>query len=136
MAHYTFLDNTNTVIEVIVGKEEDDLDTLPNGFTSWEDYYLTKRPNANKCLRTSYNTLENLHITGGTPFRGNYAGIGFTYNEENDIFLPPKPFESWTLNTDKAKWEAPISEPDNVELYFWDEEQYQNDNTLGWVLLD
>jgi hypothetical protein len=136
MAHYTFLDNTNTVIEVIVGKEEDDLDTLPNGFTNWEEYYLTKRPEAHNCLRTSYNTLENLHITGGTPFRGNYAGIGFIYNEDNDIFLPPKPYESWTLNTDQAKWEPPISEPDNVELYYWDEEQYQNDNTLGWVLLD
>jgi len=133
LAHYAFLDNTDTVIEVIVGKEEDDLDTLPNGFTSWEEYYLSKRDNAIKCLRTSYNTFENSHLLGGTAYRGNYAGIGYIYDEENDIFILPKPYESWVLDLENAKWIAPITCPGNVDLYYWDEDLYQSDNTTGWI---
>lgn len=132
MAHYAFLDDTNTVIEVIVGKDETDLDTLPDNYSSWEDYYLTKRNNATKCLRTSFNTLENSHILGDVAFRGNYAGLGFSYDEENDIFMPPQPFPSWIKDINNAKWIAPIPCP-NPNLYYWDEEAYQTDNTTGWI---
>jgi len=132
LAHYAFLDDTNTVIEVIVGKDENDIDSLPNGFNSWEEYYLSKRSNAIKCLRTSFNTINNTHIGEGTPYRGNFAGINFTYDEENDIFIPPKPYESWVFDLDSAKWIAPIACPD-PNLFVWDEDLHQTDNSLGWI---
>jgi hypothetical protein len=132
MAHYSFINQQNIVIEVIVGKDEDDLDSLPEGFESWEDYYLTKRPNAVQCKRTSYNTKENLHSLGGTAFRGNYAGIGYEYDPESDLFYPPQPFESWTKDSTNAKWIPPIPCPD-PEMYVWDEDAYQLDNDNGWI---
>lgn len=121
MAHYTFLDENNIVIEVIVGKDEDDTETLPEGFTDWEQYYLTKRELASDCKRTSYNTAHNQHITGGTAFRGNYAGVGSVYDASNDVFYSPQPYDSWTLNTSSWTWEAPTAMPDDGEFYFWNE---------------
>jgi len=102
MAHYAFIKN-EIVTEVITGKNEDD--TTPEGFTNWEDYYLTKRVDQDLCKRTSYNTLGNEHLLGGTAFRGNYAGIGFTYDETNDVFIPPQPSEDgWTFTLDTNTW--------------------------------
>ena len=101
MAHYAFLNENNKVVEVITGKSEDDADTLPEGFDSWEDWYEDFR--GLTCKRTSYNTRVNTHTNGGTPFRGNYAGLGYTYDEDNDVFIPPKPYPSWTLN---SNWEG------------------------------
>lgn len=129
MAHYAFLDENNKVIEVIVGKDEDDIETLPDGFSDWEQYYLTKRPNASDCKRTSYNTLNNAHKLDGTAFRGNYAGIGYSYDETNDVFIAPQPFDSWTLNTSTWSWEAPTSYPDDGEFYTW------NESTESWDLV-
>jgi len=60
--------------------------------------------------QTSYNTQNNQHKTGGTPLRGNYAGIGYTYDEDNDIFMPKKPFASWTLNLAEARWQSPAGD--------------------------
>jgi len=133
MAHYAFLDDNNKVIEVITGISENDTDTLPEGYVSWEDWYLTQRPNASACKRTSYNTSNNTHADGGTPFRGNYAAMGFSYDSINDVFIPPKPFESWVLDEDVWDWEAPIDMPDDDNPYVWDEDAYQEDNTTGWV---
>ncbi len=76
MAHYAFLNDNNIVTEVIVGKDESDTDTLPEGFDSWEAWYADFR--GQTCKRTSYNTVGNSHTLDGTPYRGNYAGIGFT----------------------------------------------------------
>jgi len=128
MAHYAFLDENNIVTEVIVGKDEDDTDTLPEGFTDWEQYYLTKRDLASDCKRTSYNTAQNQHKTGGTAFRGNYAGVGSVYDASNDVFYSPQPFDSWTLNTSSWIWEAPIDYPDDGEFYLW------NESTQSWDL--
>ena len=128
MAHYAFLDENNIVIEVIVGKDEDDTETLPEGFTDWEQYYLTKRDLASDCKRTSYNTAQNQHSTGGTAFRGNYAGVGSVYDASNDVFYSPKPYDSWILNTSKWIWEAPIDYPDDGEFYLW------NESTQSWDL--
>jgi len=114
MAHYAFLDDNNIVTEVIVGRDEDD---LADGVTSWEDYYGAVR--GQRCLQTSYNTVGNTHSDGGTPLRGNYAGIGFAYSEDLDLFVPPQPFPSWSLNNN-AQWEAPISKPDGA--WVWSEE--------------
>ena len=104
MAHYAFLDNHNLVTEVIVGRDEDD---LVDGVTSWEDYYGTFHQQ--QCVRTSYNTLAGVHTNGGTPFRGNYAGIGFTYDEALDAFIPPKPeptdeVADWVLDEETFTW--------------------------------
>lgn len=136
MAHYAFLDVNNIVTEVITGKDENDTDTLPNSFNSWEEFYSSLRGNAT-CKRTSYNTVGNQHLLDGTPYRANYAGIGFTYDETNDVFYPPQPYSSWTLDSNWI-WQAPLPYPvvDNEEQsYVWDEDLYQSDNTLGWVLV-
>ena len=118
MAHYAFLDENNKVVEVITGKGEDDTNTLPEGFDSWEDWYEDFR--GLTCKRTSYNTRANTHTNGGTPFRGNYAGLGYTYDEDNDVFIPPKPYPSWTLSSN-WEWEAPVNYPDSVNLHYWNE---------------
>ena len=74
---------------------------------------------------------------GGTPFRKNYAGIGFTYDESRDAFIPPKPFASWVLNETTCQWKAPIDITDDDEgTYYWVETLYQSDNTKGWVKVD
>jgi hypothetical protein len=116
MAHYAFLDENNMVTEVIVGRDEDD---LAEGVTSWEDYYGEFR--GQRCLQTSYNTLGGVHALGGTSFRFNYAGIGYTYDEDRDAFIPPKPFESWVLNNYTCLWEAPEPYPTEGD-WVWDEE--------------
>jgi len=96
MAHYAFLDEYNIVTEVIVGKDEgeDGID--------WEKYYGDFR--GQTCKRTSYNTYANTHKTGGIPYRGNYAGIGYYYDENLDVFIPPKPSETATLDTSTFTW--------------------------------
>ena len=124
MAHYAFLDKNNIVTEVIVGREEDD---LVDGVSSWEEHYGEFR--GQRCLRTSYNTFGGQHSSGGQPFRGNYAGIGYFYSEELDAFIPSKPFESWVLNETTYLWEAPIPRPTDGEDYFWDEA------SKSWVLV-
>ena len=105
MAHYAFLDENNIVTEVIVGRDEDD---LIEGVTSWEHYYGAFR--GQRCLQTSYNTQGGIHIYGGTPFRGNYAGIGYSYDEALDAFIAPKPeltddVSDWVLNEETFTWE-------------------------------
>ena len=71
-------------------------------------------------LQTSYNTHGNQHPEG-RPLRGNYAGIGYTYDQVNDVFIAPKPYNSWVLNEDTWLWEAPVAMPDDGKLYNWDE---------------
>ena len=98
MAHYALLDGDSIVTQVITGKDETDTDSLPEGFDSWEDYYLTKFPDASLCKRTSYNTRGNVHADGGTAFRGNYAGIGYFYDVTNDVFYEQDPGDGSSLN--------------------------------------
>ena len=105
MAHYAFINNDNIVTEVIVGRDEND---LPDGITSWEDYYGNLRNQI--CLRTSYNTHGNQHTTGGTPFRGNYAGIGYTYDADRDAFIPPEPPDAIGFDEDTLTWIVPVPE--------------------------
>lgn len=112
MAHYAFLDQNNIVTEVIVGKDEgeDGID--------WESRYGEFRGQV--CKRTSYNTAAGQHPEGN-PFRKNYAGIGYAYDQSRDAFIPPKPFESWVLNEQTCLWDSPIPIPDDGKRYFWDE---------------
>ena len=127
MAHYAFLDENNTVTEVIVGKNENE-DNI-----DWEVQYGNFR--GQTCKRTSYNTQGGVHSLGGTPLRKNYAGIGYTYDSQRDAFIPPKPFASWQLNDASCLWEAPTPYPTDVgtaespKRYTWNEE------TLAWTLV-
>ena len=110
MAHYAFLDESNIVTEVIVGRNEDE---VVDGISDWEEYYGEFR--GQRCLRTSYNN----------NIRGTYAGIGMSYNEEEDIFITPQPYPSW--NRVGSFWEAPIEYPNDDKKYIWNEE------TTSWV---
>lgn len=116
MAHYAFIDNDGIVTQVIVGRDEDD---LPDSITSWEAYYGNRH--GQTCRRTSYNTYGNQHALGGIPFRGNYAGIGYRYDDTLDAFIPPQPFPSWTLDESTFLWVAPVPYPDDGEPYEWEE---------------
>ena len=111
MAHYAFLDNNNIVTEVIVGRNEDE---VVDGISDWEAHYGEFR--GQRCLRTS--DKNNI--------RGTYAGIGYSYNEEEDIFVTPQPFPSWTRNG--SSWQAPTAMPNDDKLYRWVEEE------LNWVI--
>ena len=107
MAHYAFLDENNIVTEVITGRNEDE---VVDGISDWEAYYGEFRGQV--CKRTSYNG----------NIRKNYAGIGYSYDERLDAFIAPKPFESWLLNEDTCRWQAPIPYPEGELMYRWDEE--------------
>jgi hypothetical protein len=76
-------------------------------------------------IQTSYNTHGNQHPEG-RPLRGNYAGMGYTYDATNDVFYAPKPFDSWVLNESTWLWEAPVAMPDDGKVYTWDEA------TINW----
>jgi len=84
-------------------------------------------------IQTSYNTKGNVHYgpdgepDGGVALRGNYAGVGYTYDSVNDVFYPPKPYPSWTLSSTTWLWEAPVPYPSDGKNYIWDEA------TLSWV---
>jgi|TARA_R110000787_G_scaffold34615_1_gene89456 hypothetical protein len=123
MAHFAEIDESNIVIRVIVVADENEADgeNWCNGFLggTWK--------------QTSYNTRANIHLLGGTAFRKNYAGTGYTYDSTKDAFIPPKPFNSWVLNETTCCYDAPVSYPDDGKNYVWDETAYQDDNSTGWV---
>ena len=119
MAHYAFLDTNNIVTEVIVGIDEGE-----QGI-NWEQHYGAFRGQV--CKRTSYNTSGGVHSGGGTPFRKNYAGIGYTYDSVIDGFIPPKPYPSWVLDEQTCLWDAPTPYPTDGGQYAWDEA------TQSWV---
>jgi len=122
MAHYAFLNSSNVVTEVIAGKDETDTSQ------DWETYYGNLR--GQPCKRTSYNTRANVHKLGGTPFRKNYAGIGYVYIESKDGFAPPRPYDSWQLNDTTLTWEPPVAMPTTSlevnESWMW------NESTTSW----
>ena len=111
MAHYAFLNKNNVVELVIAGRDE--TETIEGLDT--ETWYANFRGQV--CKRTSYNN----------KIRKQYAGIGYKYDATLDAFIPPQPFESWTLNEETAQWEAPTPYPDDGKRYSWDEA------TTSWV---
>lgn len=126
MAHYALIDKNNIVVHVITGVDENEIQTDLDGTQvggsglAWEQFYAS-RPEFEglTCKRTSYNTLGNQHLNGGTPFRANYAGIGYTYDNVFDAFIAPQPYPSWKLNYTTYTWEPPIPKPDEIEGYVW-----------------
>jgi len=118
MAHYAFLDENNIVTEVIVGIDE-------NQGVDYEVHYGNFR--SQTCKRTSYNTHYGTHKKGKEPFRKNYAGRGYFFDEARDAFIPPKPYDSWVLNEEKCIWDAPTPRPTDGGRYSWNEEKKQWD---------
>lgn len=105
MSHYAQV--INGVVEQVIVAEQSFVDQLPD---------------ANRWIQTSYNTHQGQHALGGVPLRKNFAGIGYSYSQELDAFIPPKPFESWILNTDKGDWEPPHAPPLDDQMYAWNEQ--------------
>lgn len=98
MAHFAEIDENNTVIRVLVVPDDQE--------HRGHDYLANDLKLGGTWLQTSYNTRGGTHETGGTPYRKNYAGIGYTYDPSRDAFIPPKPDgDGWTLNDDTCLWE-------------------------------
>jgi len=125
MAHFAKLDANNVVIFVTVGRDED------NG----KEAELSART-GDVYKQTSYNTHGGVHALGGTPFRKNYAGLGYIYDAGRDAFIPPKPYASWLLNEDTCLWDSPVPYPtdvgteENPKRYSWDEA------STSWILIE
>jgi len=120
MAHYALLNLQNTVLRVFVGRDD-----VVQGVEDWETYYA---PEGFTVKQTSYNTYGGVHYTDGEPsadqskaLRYNYAGIGHTYDEARDAFIPPQPYASWVLDEDTCLWVAPIAYPAEG-VHVWDEQ--------------
>jgi len=118
MAHFAQINENNIVVQVITAGNEYEL--------TGEELYTNMTGKVWK--RTSYNTHGGIHTQGGTPYRKNYAGIGYTYDEVRDAFIPPKTFASWILNESSCLWEAPIPYPEDGNVYVWSEA------TQEWIL--
>jgi hypothetical protein len=121
MAHFAEIDENNIVLRVLV---VDDLHES-NG----QNFLADTLGLGGTWLKTSYNTQAGVHINGGTPFRKNYAGIGYIYDETLDAFIAPKPFPSWVLNEESCVYEAPVAMPTDGAHYTWNEE------TTSWDLI-
>ena len=130
MAHYAKLGANNKVIAVHVVADKDC--KIADGIEDEEvgRQFLERIHRWPLWKRTSYNTYGNKHKSGddSKAFRGNYAGIGYTYDEDNDMFLPKKPYASWVLNTAEARWQSPIGDAPELSeeeglthTYEWDE---------------
>ena len=164
MAHFAKLGANSKVIQVLTLNNADMLNADGVEDETVGQQYLETHNNwpAQMWIQTSYNTSGGTHKNGGTPFRGNYAGIGYTWDEDDEIFWPKKPYASWVKHTATASWDAPITRP-SITLYiegtwtqteidngeapegtsagddkerpydiYWDETAYQADNTKGW----
>jgi hypothetical protein len=92
--------------------------------------FLTKLTGYPLWKQTSYNTHGGVHNNNGIPLRKNHAGIGYTYDEDRDAFIPPKPFNSWILNEDTCIWNAPVANPQDDNNYKW------NEQTLSWDIVE
>jgi len=118
MAHYALIDQNNLVVQVINGRDENE---VVDGISDWESYY--SEVSGLKALRTSYNTIAGVHYTfdangeripsqdQSKAFRKNYAGTGFTYDEQRDAFIPPKEHESFIFNEETCQWDPPSDWP-------------------------
>ena len=143
MASFAKIGLNNKIIEILsvhndVLKDSNGVEQEVNGID-----FLTKLTGYPIWKQTSYNTYGGTHNDNGTPLRKNYAGIGYTYDEDRDAFIPKKPFNSWVLNEDTCQWQSPIPYPitnnqnrtntigDSInDLYKW------NEQTLSWDIVE
>lgn len=115
MAHFAEIDAEGTVLRVLVVADAQE--------DRGQEFLATDLGLGGTWKKTSYNTVGGVHSNGGTPYRKNYAGIGFKYDNALDAFIPPKPFASWDLNEDTCLWEAPTPMPvEEGKLFTWDED--------------
>ena len=112
MAHFAKIGMNGKVIGVLTMGNNDMKNADGVEDESVGQQYLERHNNwpAPMWIQTSYNTSRNQHKLGGTPLRGNYAGIGYEWDEDNNIFWPKKPFASWVKNTSEARWQSPIGD--------------------------
>jgi hypothetical protein len=128
----SFAKLNNNIVEIVVSvvneviKDSNGIEQEQLGIDFLKNLY--NEPNA-VWKQTSYNTNRGVHSNGGTPFRKNHASIGFTYDQQRDAFIPPKPFNSWILNEDTCVYDAPVSRPQDNNRYSW------NELTLSWDLV-
>jgi len=132
MASFAKLNSDNIVITVVsvvneVLKDLNGIEQEQLGIDFLKSLY--NEPNA-VWKQTSYNTVMGIHSLGGTPFRKNHAGIGYTYDQQRDAFIPPKPYNSWVINEETCIWKTPIPEPtqqlEENQYYFW------NESIINW----
>jgi len=117
MAHFAQLDENNIVTQVIVVSNED---------TANEEGVEVESIGTDFCTNLLGGTWKQTSYNA--RFRKNYAGMGYTYDETRDAFIPPQPFPSWNLNEDTCQWECPVPRPDDpTGRYYWDED------TVQWV---
>jgi hypothetical protein len=129
MAHYAKLGINSKVIAVHVVSDSDCLNASGVEDEEVGRQFLERIHNWPLWKKTSYNTSGGQHKNGGTPFRGNYAGIGMTYDEDNDIFISKKPYASWVLDVPSASWKSPIGDAPELTQ----EQKDQNTaNTHRW----
>ena len=125
MAHFVKLGIGNKVVQGVV-VHNDVATSEQAGIDFLNNLYKTN----DIWKQTSYNTIGGVHKLDGTPFRKNYAGIGYTYDEDRDAFIPPKPYSSWILDEETCNWEAPVVYPDDGQFYNW------NETNQTWELIE
>jgi len=121
MASFAKIGLNNKVIEVLSVHNNELLDSNGVEQETIGIDFLTKLTGWSIWKQTSYNTHGGIHKLGGTPLRKNHAAIGYTYDEDKDAFIAPKPYSSWTLNDTTCLWEAPVAYPDDDNNYSWNE---------------
>ena len=120
MAHFAKINESNIVTQVVVVNDSDG-----NNDTDGQNFLNNLFKTTHTWKKTSYNTYGNTHRLGGTPYRKNFASIGFTYDSSRDAFIEPKPYNSWTLNETTCLWESPVAYPSDGKSYDWDEDNRQ-----------
>ena len=131
MAHFAKIGMNGKVLQVLTLDNKDMLNADGIEDETVGQQYLERHNNwsAQMWIQTSYNTFNNQHRNGGTPLRGNYAGIGYTWDEDNNMFFPKKPYASWVKHLDSASWKSPIGDApqltveqkDAMSYYSWNE---------------
>ena len=119
MAHFAEIDADNLVVRVLVVPDAQE--------NRGQEFLADDLGLGGTWKKTSYNTQGGVHALGGTPYRKNYAGIGYTFDAEKDAFIAPKPYASWVLDEATCNWEAPVAMPTDDKMYRWDEE------TTNWI---
>ena len=116
MAHFAKL-GVGNIVEQVVVVSNDIATTEQAGVEFLQNLYKDRAV----WKKTSYNTIGGVHLTGGTPFRKNFAGIGWKYDQTRDAFIPPRPYASWVLNETTCLWDPPVVKPDDGQRYSWNE---------------
>jgi hypothetical protein len=104
MSHYAHV--VDGIVQSVIAAEEEFVQSNPPALGKW--------------IQTSYNTHAGVHTQGGTPLRKNFAAPGYSYDAELDAFVPPRPFDSWILDSETAQWQPPWPAPDDDNMYAWD----------------